>query len=518
MKTKSFMDMIEDQIGSSVTENGAVGYASSGHALVDLNFAVSSLRNRSDTDVVQMFEAAYKEDPQLAIVWLFFARDIRGGMGERRLFRLCMDWLADQHTDVAKHLLPLIPYYGRWDDAVELIGTALHHDVLRMIRDQLFLEMHSEKDEEISLLSKWLPSECSRTPRKKRQALTIMQFLGMSPRAYRQTLSALRKRLDVVERKMSAGEWEAIRYPAVPSRANLIYNDAFLRHDEVRRREFLAKVRRGELKINASTLYPHDIVHQYGHADFVDPTLEALWNALPNTVPKGGSTIVVADGSGSMTSRIGKTNVTALSVANALAIYFAERLPKPFRNKYITFSMNPQFVDLSGCPDLCHKILTARRYNEVANTNVKAVFDLLRHTAVDNHLKQEEIPSNILILSDMEFDDCVKGGALSRQQGPWGAIYMQAQQFTAPLFKQIEEEWKQDGYKLPRLIFWNICSRTNTIPVKQNEMGVALVSGFSPNIAEMVMGAELDPMTALLKVLYGDRYTPVRIALDMQAH
>lgn len=517
MKTKSFMDMIEDQIGSSVTENGAVGYASSGHALADLNFAVSSLRNRSDTDVVQMFEAAYREDPQLAVVWLFFARDVRGGMGERRLFRLCMDWLADQHTDVAKKLLRLIPYYGRWDDVVELLGTALHHDALRMIRDQLFLEMHSGEDEEISLLSKWLPSECSRTPRKKRQALTIMQFLGMSPRTYRQMLSALRKRLDVVERKMSAGEWEQIKYSSVPSRANLIYNDAFLRHDEERRREFLSRVQSGEEKINASVLFPHDIVHKYGNAANMNPSLEALWDALPDTVPDGGSTIVVADGSGSMCHRIGNTDVTALQVANALAIYFAERLPEPFRCKYITFSMNPQFVQLPRGGLLCQKIREALKHNEVANTNVKAVFDLLRHTAVDNHLKQEEIPSNILILSDMEFDQCAAAG-YEGQKSPWGSMWFNSKRVDAPLFKQIEEEWAQDGYKLPRLVFWNIMSRTNTIPLRENDMGVALVSGFSPNIAEMVMGAELDPMTALLKVLYGERYTPVRIALDMQAH
>lgn len=515
MKTKSFMDMIEDQIGSSVTENGAVGYASSGHALADLNFAVSSLRNRSDTDVVQMFEAAYREDPQLAVVWLFFARDVRGGMGERRLFRLCMDYLADQHTDVAKKILHLIPYYGRWDDAVELIGTALHHDVLRMIRDQLFLETHSVEDKEISLLSKWLPSECSRSPRKKRQAQAIMNFLGMSPRTYRQTLSALRKRLDIVERKMSAGEWEQIKYSAVPSRANLIYNDAFLRHDEERRREFLSRVQSGEEKINASVLFPHDIVHKYGNAANMNPSLEALWDALPDTVPDGGSTIVVADGSGSMCHRIGNTDVTALQVANALAIYFAERLPEPFRCKYITFSMNPQFVQLPRGGLLCQKIREALKHNEVANTNVKAVFDLLRHTAVDNHLKQEEIPSNILILSDMEFDQCAAAG-YEGQKSPWGSTWFSSRHVDAPLFKQIEEEWKQDGYKLPRLIFWNICSRTGTIPVKENELGVALVSGFSPNIAEMVMGAELDPMTALLKVLYGERYTPVRIALDMQ--
>lgn len=512
--TKDFYSMIEDKIGSATTENGAKGYASSGHALLDLNFAVSSLRNASDTEIVSKFEAAYREDPQLAAVWLFFARDVRGGMGERRLFRLCMDYLADQHPDVAKKLLRLIPYYGRWDDVVELLGTALHHDALRMIRDQLFLEIHSGEDEEISLLSKWLPSECSRTPRKKRQAQAIMNFLGMSPRTYRQTLSALRKRLDVVERKMSAGEWEQIKYPAVPSRANLIYNDAFLRHDECRRRDFLAKVKSGETKINASTLYPHDIVHQYGHADFVDPTLEALWNALPNTVPKGGSTIVVADGSGSMTSRIGKTNVTALEVANALAVYFAERLPKPFKNKYITFSMKPQFVDLSNCSALWQKLIVARHYNEVANTNVKAVFDLLRHTAVDHHLKQDEIPANVLILSDMEFDECAAAG-YEGQKSPWGSTWFNSKRVDAPLFKQIEEEWAQDGYKLPRLIFWNICSRTGTIPVKENELGVALVSGFSPNIAEMVMGAELDPMMALLKVLYGERYTPVRIAVGM---
>lgn len=513
-QTKDFMSMIEDRIGSSTTENGAKGYISSGHALLDLNFAVSSLRNASDTEIVRKFDAAYRENPDLALVWLFFARDVRGGLGERRLFRLCMDWLADQHTEEARKLLPLLPYYGRWDDVVELLGTKLHHDVLRMISDQLFLEMHASKDAEISLLAKWLPSECSRVERKRRQAAQIKNFIGLSPRNYRKTLSDLRKRLDVVERRMSANEWGTIRYPAVPSRANLIYNDAFLRHDEARRREFLSQVSDGDAKINASVLFPHDIVHKYGTADVMDAGLEALWDALPNTIGDGGSTIVVADGSGSMTCRIGKTNVTALDVANALAIYFAERLPEPFRCRYLTFSMKPQFVQLPKGGLLCQKIREALKHNECANTNVKAVFDLLRHIAVDNHLRQDEIPANVLILSDMEFDECAKSGVSNATRGRY-TWYHDELCCDPTLFKQIEQEWKQDGYKMPRLIFWNIMSRTNTIPLRENDMGVALVSGFSPNVAKMVMSGKLDPMDALIETLNGKRYDPVRQALGV---
>jgi hypothetical protein len=321
----------------------------------------------------------------------------------------------------------------------------------------------------------------------------------MDEKKYRKTLSALRKYLDVVEVKMSAKNWSGIDYSAVPSRANLVYNGAFLKNDEDRRRKFLEKVSSGEEKINASVLFPHDIVHKYSENGWshslkrMDATLEALWKALPNLVKENDNTIVVADGSGSMTTAIGKSSVSALSVANSLAIYFAEHSSGQFKDKYITFSARPQLVDFSKCSSLREKLEVALRYNEVANTNIEAVFDLILTTAVKNNTKQEDIPSNILIISDMEFDAC-------------GGSYLGNR-----LFESISKKYTANGYKLPRLIFWNVNSRTKTIPMIENSLGVILVSGFSPNIVKMVMENETDPYKALVKQLNSERYSQIII-------
>lgn len=308
---------------------------------------------------------------------------------------------------------------------------------------------------------------------------------------------------------MSAHKWDGIDYQRVPSRANLIYNSAFLRHDEDRRREFLSKVERGEARINASVLFPHDIVHKYGYRG-TDATLEALWKNLPDTVQGCGNTIVVADGSGSMSVRVGKSDVSALEVANSLAIYFAERSSGQFKDNYITFSEHPQLVDLSKGKNLHEKLSIAYSHDEVANTNIEAVFDLILNTAVRKHMEQSELPANILIISDMEFDSCATCGESRRSSG-WG--YYDRKRPDARLFDVIAKRYADAGYKLPRLVFWNVNSRTGTIPVNENDLGVALVSGFSPNVAKMVMSGKLDPFDCLLETLNTERYQPIEDAL-----
>lgn len=510
----NFYDQLQQTLADSsnnrsVTENGAVGYKTTGEKILDMNFAVSSLRSKGDAEIERMFADALGDDFNTAVVWLFMARDIRGGMGERRLFRICMKYLEREFPKKVIKLLPLIAEYGRWDDVLCLLDTKLEADALDLIKRQLADDMRNMKaGKSISLAAKWLPSLNTSSPDTVAKAERIRDFLNVSPRQYRKMLSALRRYLDVTERKMSANQWENIRYEAVPSRANLNYNSAFLRHDEQRRREYLGKAEKGEAKINSSVLFPHDIVHKYKKDDYglnfasrSDPALEAMWKALPNTVKDGEGTIVVADGSGSMSAYVGNTQVSAWEVAHALAIYFSERLTGPYKDQYITFSENPQLVRLGGCGTLISKISTAARHCEVANTNIEAVFDLILSTAVRNHLTQNELPKNILIISDCEFDTMTNGG--------WGG-------FRSPsktLFNEIAQRYRRAGYKLPRLVFWNVNSRTGTIPVKENDLGVALVSGFSPNVAKMVMSGKLDPMEALLETLNNHRYDAVREAL-----
>ena len=506
----SFMSNLKttlDENSFSVTENGALGFSTSGRKLLDLNFAVTSFRNKSDKAIEDAFAKAFYEDKLLAIKWLFYSRDREEGIGERRLFRVALKWLATEQPQIAKAVFELSGFYGRLDDMFVLLDTDLRDDVISYISKQLKEDQENMKNgKPCSLLAKWLKSPNASSKETKRLAKIIYTGLGMTERRYRKMLSELRKHLNVIEVKMSAKEWSEIDYNAVPSRANLIYNGAFLRNDEERRRAYLAALERGDkgVKINGSVNFPHDIVHKYmdgsGWGQRLksqkDTTLEELWKALPDFVNGQGNTICVADGSGSMTSTIGGTSITCLDVANALAIYFAERSSGEFKDNYITFSSRPQLVDFSNAKTLREKIAIALRHNEVFNTNVVATFDLLLKTAVSKNLSQEEIPANVLILSDCEFDSMVTG---SRDK---------------TLFRNIEQKWNDAGYRMPRCVFWNICSRTGTLPVNQHEnFPVALVSGFSPAICKMVLSGKLDPFECLVEQLNSERYQIVEDAV-----
>lgn len=496
-----FIDSIKNELDNEtcLTENGAVGFRTTGRKLLDLNFSTASLRNATDEQIVNKFMDAYWENPELAMRWLFYCRDIRGGLGERRTFRVILKHLAQDKPEVVRSVIKLASEYGRYDDLWCLLDTDLKTDVFKVIKAQLDVDRaNMRKNTQISLLAKWLPSENASSAETKRYATMIREWYGLSNKDYRKMLSEMRRYLDVVERKMSAKQWSKINYESVPSRANLIYNNAFLRNDEERRREYLNALEKGEVKINAGTLFPHDIVHKYVDADWfkrhvlpTNSTLESLWNALPDTVQGDGNTIVVADGSGSMYNTVGG-DVTALDVANALAIYFSERSSGEFKDKYITFSSRPQLVDFSNAKTLRDKIQIALWHSEVADTNIEATFDLILRTAVNGNMSQEDMPKNILIISDMEFNAAVG--------------------FNEPnetLFATIAKKYAKYGYKLPRLVFWNVNSRTGTIPVKENKLGVALVSGFSVNIVNMVMSDKLDAYECLLDVLNSERYDPI---------
>lgn len=261
---KNLKRTIGEDFNESVTENGAVGYRTTGKELLDLNFAVSSLRNETPEQIKRRFAKAFFENKLLAIKWLFFAGDVRGGLGERRLFRIGMEYLAATETDMAVKLLKLIPEYTRWDNLVVLLDTSLCDEAVAIIKEQLNSDMYEMgRKNAISLCAKWMPSANASSNETRRLAKVLINKLGMIERQYRKMLTALRSYTNVVEVKMSNREWSGIDYSAVPSRANLIYNNAFLRNDEQRRREYLGKLEKGEAKINAGVLFPHDIVHKY---------------------------------------------------------------------------------------------------------------------------------------------------------------------------------------------------------------------------------------------------------------
>ena len=251
-----------------LTENGAVGFKSSGHALVDINFATSSLRNKTEGEIQKMFSDAFYENPLLAVKWLFMLRDIRGGMQERRSFRVCFKWLSTIRPELVKKLIPLCAEYGRFDDLFCLItfkeDDQVQAEVIKYIDEQWANDVKNMKEgKPISLLAKWMKSCNTSSPESVKIGKFLAKKLQLSEKMYRKTLASMRKYLNVIEQKMSAKEWKTIDYETVPSGANCKYNSAFLRNDETRRREFLNKLSKGEVKINASTCFPSDIVHLY---------------------------------------------------------------------------------------------------------------------------------------------------------------------------------------------------------------------------------------------------------------
>ena len=501
-----------------LTENNANAFATSGKALVDINFAVSSLRNATAETVQSKYQAAFYEDPILAVKWLFFARDIRGnGMAERRLFRICFSWLANARPTLVKKLIPLVANYGRFDDIFYSgFEGEMWDTVVDYVAEQLKSDIdNAREDRPISLLAKWMPSINTSSSKTRALAKKLCRSLGMDEKTYRKNLSMLRAKLKLVEVSASSGNWAEIDYNAVPSMANLKYKNAFLKHDETRRRKYLADLEKPEsgAKINSSASFTCDIVSKYVKQSGIswsnknfnkDAALEAMWKALPNYVAgnNDGSTIVVADSSGSMTTGVSGTGMSALDVAFSLAIYFSEKLTGPFKDKWITFSGRPQYVDMSNCKSLADKLSLSYSKVEVANTDLKKTFMLILKTAVDNNLKQEDLPSNVLLVSDMNFDQG------TYQYDSYGAS-------KCSLMKEIADKFAEHGYKLPKIVYWSVIggnARTSPLPVQMNAEGAVLVSGFSPAIAKMVFSAKTNPYDVLVDALNVERYQPIEDA------
>lgn len=511
----SFFDELQKNIDGinqmQRTENGAVGYKSTGHKLLDMNYSIPKYRKAAESEIIADFEQAYREDGLNAILWMFYARDVRGGLGERRLFRILLRWLC-ANENRARQVLNQVDEYGRWDDLIYATkGTPVWRDTVEIIKAQLVADYGAMgAGKPISLLGKWLPSERASSSETRATARKLAADMGLKIQFYNRMLSRLRKYSDVVEVKMSAREWSAIDYSAVPTYANLKYKDAFLRNDEERRRAYLEALNKGETKINASTAFPHDIVRKYMDNVFgavVDPAVEAMWRALPQ-MDGLADVMVVADGSGSMYNN---QRPRPIEVAVSLAIYCAEHCKGEFNNKYITFSQTPRFVDLSGCSTLLGKVMTAMKHNEVANTNIEAVFQIILDTAIEKNARLDELPKTILIISDMEFDDCTETCEIVAYTGYYYHEYARPDD---ALFEKLRQRYRAYGYQLPRLVFWNVASRTGTIPIKENELGVTLVSGYSVSILKMILSGETDPYKNLIKTLHSERYLPIYRALS----
>lgn len=509
--TNKFIESIENVENTAYTENGGVAFKHTDSNLLDLNFKVPQLRQLAiDGDfneLHKMFNKAYLEDKKHSVQWLFFLRDIREGLGERSSFRSLFKILCIKNNDLGRALIPYISKYGRWDDVVNSIGisNSINNEIFKLIKDQLISDLavaNSGENKSISLLGKWLPSENASSNVTKRLAIIIQRAIGYTPKEYRKTLSQLRAYLDVVEVKTSNNSWDEIKYSAVPSKANILYKDAFLKHDLDRRTEFLASLERGEEKINSNATFPHDITHsylinkEYGIELKEDATLEEMWKSQKK-FDGFKDTLVIRDGSGSMDRPLSRTSdVTAMDVADAITLYCCENNTGVYRNKFITFSSEPEVVDISECHSLCSKLSKLQTYDDCENTDIQRTFTLILNSAMDSKLRQEDLPSTILIISDMEFDLCTSSYDINN--GEYKTFEKS--------FDIFSKEFEEHGYKLPKIAFWNVNSRTNTIPMEENENGVVLVSGFAKDLLEMICSSEIDPYRCLIKKLESGRY------------
>ena len=491
-----FMNGLTNAANLTHTENGALTYKSTNSMLLDMFALGGAYRVRSDEDVIVLFKNAYKENPVYALKCLFYLRDARGGQGERRFFRVCMKWLAQYDTDAAHRNLRYVAEYGRWDDLYCFVGTPLEADAFDFIKQQLVLDVQCKTP---SLLAKWLKSENTSSRESRRLGNKTREYLGWSHKQYRKTLSILRERINVLERLMSAGKWDEIEFDKIPSKAGFIYKNAFARHDiermksdkEIKSYEDFAKDT--TTKVNAKTLYPYECVAEamklmrngwswYGNRSNValDNTdrlmINKYWDNLADYF--NGATfngMAIVDTSGSM---CGMGADAPINVAISLGMYCAQKAKGPFADHFITFSSNPTFVKIEGA-DFCDKVQRMSRADWGGSTNVEAAFDLMLKTAIQNGCSQDEIPQNLIIISDMEFNSCATSNAYSRT---WGGSLRP----TDTLFEKMEAKWAAHGYKMPQLTFWNVQARQNNIPMRA-EGNVNFVSGMSPVIYEQIM-------------------------------
>ncbi len=490
------LSYLKNESNKTYTENGAVTNESTMSHCLDLFSTVAALRRADDDEIITRFIRAFAENRDIAMKILFFGRDVRGGLGERRVFRVIAGWLAENEPAVLRKSIALIPEYGRYDDLVSLLGTSCEKDAIRIIKEQLKKDLSSEN--EVSLLAKWLPSVNTSNADAVKNAKKLAKALNMSDAQYRKTLVSLRAKIRIIENNLREKDY-TFDYSKQPSKAMLKYKKAFLRNDRERYGEFLEKVNRGESVLHADTVMPYELVAPYlkfgwtqDNKSFMRAVSEeekAVLNATWSSLPDFGSdenALAVIDTSGSMYC---DGRPIPAAVALSLGLYFAEHNKGAFKNHFIEFSRRPQLIEIKG-ETFADRLRYAASFSEVADTNLEAVFGLILEAAVNNKVSQSELPQKIYIISDMEFNRCVENADLSN-------------------FKNVKKLFASHGYELPQVVFWNVCSRNRQQPVTMNEQGVALVSGCTPRLFSAVASGELSPYKLMIDILGSERYAKI---------
>jgi hypothetical protein len=468
------------QTKNSLTENGMVTNSSSLNHCVDLFFQIGAMRGQDKQRLINAFTKAFAENSLTAMRLLFWARDVRGGAGERQIFKDIISYLAANRTETLAKNLHLIAEFGRWDDLLVLVGTPLEKQAFGLIAEAL--------NAKNGLCAKWMPRPNVSNREDKRVANALRNYLGLSPKEYRKLLV---ENSNTVEQLMCSKEWTKIEYSKLPSKAMSDLMKAFSKNDLTRFQEYLASVEKGETKINAGAVYPYDIVKNLKQGSVQGAN--AQWNALPNYLDGSAERFLpVVDVSGSMSCPAGSNpNLTCMDVAISLGLYISERNVGPFQDAFVTFSNNPTLQILKGSLN--------ERYNQLAradwamSTDVEAVFRLILKKAKDSNVSENEMPTMVLILSDMEFNSGTRGNWNSTAQEMFENMYAEA------------------GYTMPKVVYWNIQSRgDNNKPVQFDKNGTALVSGFSPALLTNLLGGkDMTPYSMMMSVIDSERYASV---------
>lgn len=483
---------LKNETNWKTTENGMDCHASTFSNLLDIFADVLSFRHKEEAEITQKFNQAFNEEPLLAMKLLFYVRNVRGlGQGEKRFFNVVCKFLATQHTDVMRKNLELIPTFGRFDDLYAFVKTPLEDEAFIILKRYAFQDLNETDDHKLSLVGKWLKSINANSKETRYLAHLTANHFNMSYEQYRKMLSTLRKRIDVVERKLCSNSVHEINYESVPSKAFANYQEAFARKDKERFEEFLNDVNNGTKEVKAGAIYPYDILGKMnlnvwgGITLSNNPALEAQWKALPNYVKGEHDALVVADTSGSMSG-------VPVCIALSLAVYLAERNKGIWHNKFITFSESPKFIEMAG-ETLYQKLNGVPSI--VANTDILKVFNLILDAAVNNNLKPEEMVKKIIIVSDMQFDE--------------GVTLRKKTNFT----EAMKEKFAEKGYELPELIYWNASPYySSTYHALSHDKNVALVSGASPSLYQQILEGKIKtPMETMLDTLNNSLFDSVTV-------
>lgn len=471
----TFANAVQNQ--EARTWNGMKARATSANACVDLFYKIGASRGK---DIIPAFVAALVEQSDYALRIAQWARDIRGGAGERQLFKDILSYLEKTNPETAIKMILKIPEIGRWDDML----IEYSNREVEAFAFNVYLNAIREGN---GLAAKW-------APRKGIMAVKLRKAWGVSPKQYRKTIVNL---TNVVETAMCEKLWDSIAFSKLPSLAHARYKSAFYRNAESAYSAYVEKLKAGDksVKINAGAVYPYDVTKGFIHDGYFGMKLTqsqseidamiAQWEALPNFMGDA-NVLPLVDVSGSMDwNKVGgNANLSCLEIAVSLGLYCADKNKGKFKDMFLTFSSTPELLSLKG--NIAQKIEQMVTSNWSNSTNLHAALDKILDTAINSNVPESEMPKTLVVFSDMQFNSCVR--------------------FDDSALQMISRKYETAGYTVPQIVFWNLNAASNA-PAQYNQNGVALVSGFSPAVMKSILKSEdFSPEAIMLQTIMNERY------------